>query len=220
MRQTTRPRKKFAETAEQILGKAVVQLASSKKATFQITLTPAEERVLLEAQGDFPMQPVKSVASTEVTKIIDAVRTTILEWALQLEEEGILGDGIRFSDEEKQKAATSTNVHIGTFQFQGILGDVSHSDVTQNLQMTVTQGDFESLRHFLKAKGVDDADIDELKAAIDADPQPVARQKMGRGVSGWIEKMVSKAASGAWNFSVATAASLLANAISAYYDIR
>ena len=193
------------------------ELARSGNATFRVRLKPQEERLLLEAQGDFPMQPVKSIPSTEVTKIIDAVRTTILEWALRLESEGILGDGIRFSDAEKQKAATSTNIHIGNFQ--GILGDVSHSDDIQTLQMTVTQGDFERLRQFLEAKGVGDADIDELKTAIDADSQPVAPQKLGENVSGWIGKMVSKAASGAWNFSVATAASLLANAISAYYGI-
>ena len=107
-----------------------------------MTLNPAQQKLLLDVQGDFPMQPVRSLARTQVTKIIDVVRTTILEWALRLEGEGILGDGLTFTQEEKEKAAASTNIHIDTFQ--GILGNVSHSEVHQNLEMTVKRGDFDS----------------------------------------------------------------------------
>ena len=99
------------------------------------------------------------------------------------------------------------------------MGDVSHSDVTQNLQMTVTKGDFESLRQFLKGKSISEADIDKLKVAIDADPEPVEPHKLGSRVSGWIGKRVSKAVSGTWDFSAGTAASLLANAIFLYYGL-
>ena len=36
--------------------------------------------------------------------IIEKVKNTILEWTLKLEEEGVLGEGMRFSDKEKQTA--------------------------------------------------------------------------------------------------------------------
>lgn len=43
-----------------------------------------------------------SVASA--MDIIEKVKNTILEWTLKLEEEGVLGEGMRFSDKEKQSA--------------------------------------------------------------------------------------------------------------------
>ncbi len=36
--------------------------------------------------------------------IIEKVKNTVLEWTLKLEEEGVLGEGMRFSDKEKQNA--------------------------------------------------------------------------------------------------------------------
>lgn len=37
--------------------------------------------------------------------MLDTVRNIILEWALKLEEDGILGEGLSFSNEEKQQAS-------------------------------------------------------------------------------------------------------------------
>src|SRR3989338_7566205 len=48
------------------------------------------------------------VGHAQMRGIIDAVRNIVLDWALKLEGDGILGDEISFSDKEKQKAA---NVH-------------------------------------------------------------------------------------------------------------
>lgn len=116
-----------------------------------------------------------------------------------------------------KKERVSTSINIGNFQ--GILGDVSHSQVTQNLQMTVTAGDFNSLAECLKAAGVENEDVDSLKQAIDADPKPASSDKLGANVSGWIGKMVTKAASGIWKIGAAAAAPLIVKAISAYYGI-
>lgn len=44
------------------------------------------------------------VAQTAFINIIDQVRSLILEWSCGLEQQGILGEGISFSVEEKQKA--------------------------------------------------------------------------------------------------------------------
>lgn len=116
-----------------------------------------------------------------------------------------------------RKERVSTSINIGNFQ--GILGDVSNSQLTQNLQMTVTAGDFNSLAECLKAAGVENEDIESLKQAIEADPKPASSDKMGPNVSGWIGSMVSKAASGAWKIGSAVAAPLIVKAICAYYGI-
>jgi hypothetical protein len=136
---------------------------------------------------------------------------------MKLEEEGILGEGLTFSHEEKQKAQGNPSINIG--QFQGILGNVADSNVTQNLEMSVQSGDFEALAEFLENKKVSKEDISELKKAIESDPQPESNNKFGEKVSSWIGKMIKKAASGAWQISITTAGNILSTAIKTYYGL-
>lgn len=51
-----------------------------------------------------PMRYALHISTASVMDIIEKVKNTILEWTLKLEEEGILGEGMRFSDKEKQTA--------------------------------------------------------------------------------------------------------------------
>lgn len=46
-----------------------------------------------------------SISKVSVQGIVEAVRDIILQWALQLEEDGVTGEGMTFSKEEKQIAA-------------------------------------------------------------------------------------------------------------------
>ncbi|WP_404996525.1 hypothetical protein [Caldifermentibacillus hisashii] len=45
-----------------------------------------------------------SFGKSQAQQIIDSVRNIILEWSIQLEEDGILGEGVSFSKEEKREA--------------------------------------------------------------------------------------------------------------------
>ena len=51
-----------------------------------------------------PMRYALHISGASVMDIVEKVKNTILEWTLKLEEEGVLGEGMRFSDEEKQTA--------------------------------------------------------------------------------------------------------------------
>jgi hypothetical protein len=65
--------------------------------------------------------------------ILDAVRNTILDWTLKLEADGVLGEGMTFSQQEKKTATTNeTNYHIGNFT--GVLGNVSDSNLAQRTE--------------------------------------------------------------------------------------
>lgn len=89
--------------------------------------------------------PVLQVQLSEVYKIIDAIRNTILNWALKLEEDGILGDGMTFSKEEKE-TANGISYNINNFY-----STVTHSQIQQgayqsNQTQDNTKGiDFDSL---------------------------------------------------------------------------
>lgn len=111
------------------------------------------------------------------------------------------------------------NQSINIQNFQGVLGNVSGSTLHQNLQMSVGMKDLDSLVAHLRAHDVGETELAELKAAIQADPEPTAPGKLGARVSAWVGKMVGLSVSGAWNVGVGAAGTLLATAIGNYYGL-
>jgi predicted RNA-binding protein with RPS1 domain len=64
-------------------------------------------------------------------RILDAVRNIILNWALNLEDQGILGEGLAFSENEK-KAAIQISQNINYFY-----GPVQSSQLAQGNQHVI-----------------------------------------------------------------------------------
>ena len=89
----------------------VLENVAGTSGRLTVQLSPDEMSFLMEGQ-DIPLEPVRLVGRSALAAVIDTVRTTILEWALKLEAEGILGEGLTFSEEEKQKAAASTEIRF------------------------------------------------------------------------------------------------------------
>jgi hypothetical protein len=106
------------------------------------------------------MVPTLIVDRSQLIGILDAVRNEILNWSLGLESQGILGDGMSFSSEEINKAGSVT---YNIKSFQGILGDVSST----NVQI----GDYSSIHHALKEKGVSQKERNELENLLDIEGQ-------------------------------------------------
>lgn len=198
---------------------SVQQLMDSKESgSICFFFGPEQEAALMRMQGGFaPLRPVRVVGRNQLISILNAVRTRMLEWALSLEAEGILGDGLSFSDKERNIAMTSKNIRIENFQ--GVLGDLHGSNVSQTNTITVQSGNFSSLENYLRQQGVSSTAIAELEQAVRDDPNPKSAQAFGSKVSAWIGKMVGLAASGGWEVSVATAGTLLAAAVSKFYGL-
>ena len=92
--------------------------------------------------------------------ILDAVRNTILEWALELEKSGIVGESLTFSQPEKQRAhEPGIIVSINNVEnFSGVAGAVSgQSAVHAQANLRVETLDLEAIREFLREfeKGLD-----------------------------------------------------------------
>jgi hypothetical protein len=64
------------------------------------------------------------IPQSELARILDRVRTLVLDWALALEKAGIIGSDISFNETEKQKAqAAATTINVGSIgNFAGNLG--------------------------------------------------------------------------------------------------
>lgn len=179
--------------------------------------TREQEQLLMSMQRDYvQFRPTRSVGVNRVAAILSAVRTTILDWALALEADGILGEGILFSEREKQAAMHNINIQ----NFQGVLGNIDGgSSVTQTNSQKIVAADFSSLERHLTENGVGKEDVEELGRALNHDPIPQSTTQFGPKVSAWIGKMVGKAATGGWDISIATAGGFLANALSKYYGL-
>lgn len=179
-------------------------------------LSNSQKRGLMGMQDDFlQLEPRVIIYESQLLAILTKVRSEILKWSIELEEQGILGKGFKFTEKEKEVAMSVNNYHIQNMQ--GVVGHVNESTINQNNQMNIHAEDFNSLARVLADNNVAFSDIEELKKAIEIDAEPIGPEKLGNNVSEWIGKMVGKAASGSWEISVATAGTILAEAIGKFY---
>ena len=123
---------------------------------------------------EVPMEPGIFVDKSQIHAILDRVRNMILEWSLDLEGQGIMGDGLTFSQEEKQ-AATNITFNIGS---------MSHSQIQQGTEgltqtLDITNVDLNQVETFLQAlkQSLNELGLQEgQKAQLDADIQTIEPQ--------------------------------------------
>lgn len=186
------------------------------KGEWTVPFTPQQTKTLMDMQQGFGvLEPVRTIGLNSIANILESVKSVILEWSLKLETEGIIGEDLSFSNSEKEKAVGNQQIKIENFQ--GIIGDVKNSTVTQNLDQKIIKGDFDSLNKYLKSLGVEDEDILGLKTALEEEPILEKNNNFGKKVSNWIGKISGKAAQGLLKIGIGTAGNLLANAIQTYY---
>jgi hypothetical protein len=127
---------------------------------------------------DLDMPVALHLDAAHIEGIATAIRNAVLEWSLKLEEDGIMGEGLSFSQEEKQLAA-SNHYNIGNY-----VENMNQSQIQQNTQdstQSYANSGFDAqavatlLREF--SNWVEDAPLeDEQKAEIVADLQTVESQ--------------------------------------------
>ena len=117
------------------------------KTVYQMPLSTKVENQLRKAIS-FDTQITVFVPFTNIVKIMDAVRNIVLNWAIKLEEDGILGEGLSFTSEEKE-VATKAEYNITNFY-----GTVEHSQFQQQTKDSIqvkseVSFDFESIIEIL-----------------------------------------------------------------------
>lgn len=109
----------------QSIGELDSIVENSKGGELQVPFTQNIINSLMKSM-ETPLHPVLFISYTEVTKILNVVRNTILNWSLQLEKEGILGEGMSFSKKEKQIADKVT------YQITNYIGSMQNSQLQQD----------------------------------------------------------------------------------------
>ena len=118
-----------------------------------------------------PLEPTLLVSDAQIHGILEAVRNEILNWALDLEIKGILGDGMSFSKEEKEVASQVTyqvTNNIGSMKNSQLQQDSAGASQTQNItQPSVDISAFiEELKSSLHDLGLNKDDTAELQAEV------------------------------------------------------
>jgi hypothetical protein len=134
-----------------------------------VSYLPAVEKLLMDGL-EFRLQPSLNINASEFWKILEAVRKIVLEWTLKLEADGIIGQGMSFSKEEKEKAQSIT------YNIKNYIHGVDHSQIqvesvssTQNI--TFNQFDVSKVNEVIQALK---NSIGELGLEDDAEAELVA----------------------------------------------
>ncbi|MFV8630663.1 hypothetical protein ACNRDB_14440 [Ralstonia pseudosolanacearum] len=147
----------------------LIQLAQSTTGVFSHFPSEAEHtlmKMMRESSGVM-MRPVLKFSTVQVLGVVEAVRNRVLEWALDLEAKGVIGDGMTFSQEEKQL------VQQQHYHFSNVAGSqiqIGSNGATQNQTQAA---DIEALKALIEALrgALDRGDVpresdDELRADL------------------------------------------------------
>jgi len=116
------------------------------------------------------MEPQLKIAKSLLDSIIDAVRTRILEFSLDLEQRGILGNDMTFTDKEKTTAHTINyiNNHIGQMNGSQIQ---QASDGAQQIFKQIDNSELSKIVSLLEINieklGLHGNTVNELRADIE-----------------------------------------------------
>lgn len=133
-------------------GQSVAELehliaGKERSSTLMMQFPPEIESLLMEMM-DRPRQVMLHIPSSSFAGILDMVRNTVLNWALQLEADGILGTGLSFTKQEQARASELAH------SINNFYGPVSQSQFAQGAENPI---------QLVAASAVN---VDEIKAII------------------------------------------------------
>ncbi len=134
---------------------------------------PQAVHVATQRLGNFSM--VRFVNRAQYQNILDIVRTGVLDWALDLEERGIIGEGMSFTKEEKQ-VVQELHYHISNVSGSQIL--IGSNGSTQTLS-TSNETSIEALAGLVQALGKVLADV-QSDAAVELRAELLALQELAQ----------------------------------------
>lgn len=141
-------------------------------------------------QPDFLRFPiVRRITQSKMLNVVEHIRNRLLSWSLELEQQGILGENLQFSQQDKVRAPmTTNNFHFnGNINNAGVIGAENHGFNQHNVQQ-ITTGNFDSLKSYLESLGFTAEDVLDLKLVLDSEPTPRETGKFLPKVYDWLGK--------------------------------
>lgn len=112
---------------------SLCSLMESKEKQLVIPMQGSESALISKCVG-FSTKYQLFISSNSVNNIIEQVKNKILDWSLILEERGIKGEGLTFTQAEKATAKSDPNIvqYISNFY-----GDISDSQIQQGTKRSM-----------------------------------------------------------------------------------
>lgn len=83
----------------------LISLCSNGGRELMISFPGSSQKILNQLfDSPIPMQCALHISNAAVNSIIEEVKTMVLDWTIKLENEGILGEGMIFNNDEKENA--------------------------------------------------------------------------------------------------------------------
>jgi hypothetical protein len=125
-------------SVSQSIGEIEATIGDHKPQGRLIMSLPQETEYEIIQGLDLTTKVSRRVSAARIVNILDAVRNIILGWSLKLEQDGILGEGLAFSDREKEIAAQGIYL-VNNFYASATIqqGNISSSQITAQNDVTV-----------------------------------------------------------------------------------
>lgn len=155
--------------------------STASGSTLQIGYSNKVREKLDRANGEHGWNYYLQVSPSELKRILDRVRTLVLDWALNLEKTGIMGSEDSFDRVEKEKAQAATTINIG--HIGSLVGNLGHGNVSGSITVSDLKTEqigsiipqLRAHRAELVAAGADGATLDDRLSALEkalGNPQP------------------------------------------------
>lgn len=194
------------------------ELAKTPKgATIHFPFSDAVVAKLNESNGTHGWSAALEVDKSAIVSILDRVRTLVLDWALKMEQAGVLGNEFSFDADDKRKAqGATTMINIGTIgSFAGNLGtentagNIAVTDLNTNVVIDLAAQLKAHTNELIEAG----ADGPTLKARLDQIEQELKKPAPASSVLRGLLVDVRSAIAGAAGNLMATGAVALINQI-------
>jgi len=160
-------------------------------------------------------------ASQEITTallhgVVEAVRNRVLSFSLEIE--AAVPEAAHVASPETVLSSKQVSQLFQTY----IMGDVSNwsagaGNIQQISTLNVGSGDLDALLAAVRDLGAGEAEVKELKEAVESRELPPAKGKYGPRVAKWMGRALAKAAEGAYKVTTEVAADVIAKALNGYY---
>jgi hypothetical protein len=118
------------------------------RGTFAMTMSPGQQHFLMQMTGQ-DSQFALFVPSGVLAGILSGARNAVLNWALELEERGILGEGMTFTQKEREAAAKTGASIVNNFYGDRGQSQVMNSSPGGHQTIKNSGVDFEAVRSLI-----------------------------------------------------------------------
>jgi hypothetical protein len=169
---------------------------------FHLAFSPTKLEIFNQMFGCNTPRAGVDIPTGVVAHAIETVRNLVLDWSIAMEKAGVSGEGISFSNDEREKAQSASAIfHIGSIgTVTGNLGVANVSGDITSAPLNIEQvenliSQVKSHAQGLTNEGVNSADlsaaISSLEKAIEAKKPDLIRTGLNE-----LQKVVAKAAGG------------------------